>query len=237
MRLYRAMDINETELNSNQRAFINGKLNVDINLINEMYSHIIRSSNSSYAQERKIIFSFTDDINKAIEILNEYPNYYNRIGYVDIYFLGINDNGSIKWVWPVYCIEDWVKAEYYLKKNDDLELTYQNLNFEKESEVKKLANTLIPSQNGACSYAKKANEYHIICQSLLPKILDVEQIEEEKRKENQILDFPILDQYFYDKIGLKILKDLNDVDATDNRKEEVRKLTLEHMTKKTNCNS
>ena len=50
------MGINETELNSNQRAFINGKLNVDINLINEMYSHIVRSSNDSYAQERKILF-------------------------------------------------------------------------------------------------------------------------------------------------------------------------------------
>ena len=234
MRLYRAMGINETELNSNQRAFINGKLNVDINLINEMYSHIVRSSNDSYAQERKIIFSFTYDINKAIEILNKYPNFYSRIGYIDIYFLGINDNGPVKWVWPVYRIEDWVKAEYYLKKVDDLDLTYQNINFEKESNIKKLVNTLIPSQNGVCSYAKKANEYHIICQGLLPIILDNSKIEEEKRKENQILDFPILDQYFYDKIGSTILDDLNGVDATENRKKEVRKLTLNNMTKKTN---
>ncbi len=230
MRLYRAMEKEQEILNSNERAFLSGEINPNIDLISEMYSHIVRSSNNEFAKEKRIIFSFTDNIDKALEILNvyRYSNYYDRIGYIDVDFLGYGIDDKIKWVWPVYHIDDWVKVAYYLKMHSDTIVTFNNLNYEKISDAKNLVNTLIPSQNGVCSYANVYNEYHIICNGLKPKSLNESEYEKEKQMQNYILDFPILDQYFYDRIASIMLNDLEGLDVQNNRKKEVRQLILKH---------
>ena len=226
MRLYRAMAIGEEILTSNVRAFKDDEITDKLNLINEMYSHIIKSSNNSYAHDRKIIFSFTDDINKAINILNKYSEYYDRIGYIDVDFLGFGTDDKIKWVWPVYRIEDWVKALYYLDYNF---LTYQTLNFRDVSMPKNIVNTLILSRSGVCSYASVFNEYHIICRDLKPTIINDKQIKTESDIKQDLIDIPILDQYRYNQIGNKLLRDLVDVDCQEKSKLEVRKRILSNM--------
>lgn len=191
MKLYRAVLKDEVILNSNERAFDkNGNLSSDLNLLDEVYSHIVKSYDCEYAKNRKIVFSFTDDIRVAMKFIENYPQYYDRIACIEVDELGIINNNNLKLIVPVYRIEDWIKMAVLFDSIKDGKIPYHCVNYLNKT-FKNLANTLIPSQNGVVSYARDNCEYAVICKDLEPTILSIEEIKNELLSENKILQFNV----------------------------------------------
>lgn len=196
MRLYRALPKDEEILNSHNRAFTDDKKKLgSISILDEIYSHILVTHKLNEARERRVIYSFTDDIGVASMFLKKYPQIYDRIGYIDIDLSDgssalIDNNENIFLIKPVYRYSDWVDlAIYNLIKNESCEITsitVNNTNYTRNSVD--LINTLVPSQRGAWSLAHPAREFAIICQNLTLTIFDQEEIEKDKLNEPKDYD-------------------------------------------------
>lgn len=175
MRLYRALTVQEYdvhskkfELNSDSRAFDNNSLSNDINLLDEVYSHIMPTHKLPSAQSRRIIFSFTDNIKVAYRFLTRFPEHYKTIGYIDF---DIPENPiniqspEISCIIPIFRTSDWISlAAHYNTTN------VHNVNYDRDYPTK-LSSTLIPSRWGALSLAGAAREYAVICNRLVPELL------------------------------------------------------------------
>ena len=224
MRLYRALLKEEKILDSDKRAFVD-----DINILNEAYSHIVKTYNLDYPKSRKIIYSFTDDINIALSIIEKNSDYYDRVCYIDVNDVGFLDDENIKFVYPLYEYEHWINLATY--SSDDINnIEIQCLNY--KSQPKKLIGTLVPSENGALSWARGAREYAVICKNLIPKVLTAEELEQEKNKINSLLKARMLSSD-YEKRNKVIEKLLNDTDKLNiqSGRKKVLKLELERLKK------
>lgn len=178
MRLYRALYKDEHTLTSNERAFDkDGNITDDINVLEEIYGHVVKSHSRPYPKSRKIIFSFTDDIKDAYSFIEKYPESYDAIGYIDINEFGFVDQNGIKFVYPIYRLGDWVELLAKYTRNEET-LEYIHVNYQPPTLFKKgLASSLLPSHNGVLSYAKTANEYAVIGANIKPIIIPLEEVE------------------------------------------------------------
>lgn len=182
MKLYRAMRIGETVLISNERAFENEVLKHDISFINEVYSHIVPTYRQTDSQAKRIIYSFTDDIQVAYELCKKHKSSYDRIATLDIEITDsalVNQKGIV-FIHPVFELKHWVDLMAYEDHNEKLVIS--NVNYDRKVP---LLNTLTYSRWGALSLARAAREYALICSYVEPTVLNEKAIEEELLSEKK----------------------------------------------------
>lgn len=223
MRLYRALTIYEYDsiydkyiLDSNNRAFTHDIPAHNLNLLNEVYSHIMPTYKLPQVQKKRVIFSFTDDIKVACSFVTKNPKVYTAIGYIDIDVpknpLKI-ESSNIYCIIPVYRVSDWIElAAFY----DTVEI--QNINYNRRT---RLSHTLIPSRWGALSLACSAREYAIICSKLEPKLLLFEKdIRKEQENKQGVYDFDLGSNNKKNVINA-VKKDIELLEISQKRKEYV----------------
>jgi len=234
MRLYRAMLKDEDILSSHVRAFSSDKKKIDnISFSDEIYSHIMPTYKLDGAKSRKVIYSFTDDIDVACMFLKKYSKFYDRIGYIDI---DTNEKSSalingenIFLVKPIFRMWDWIDLVAYNLTQNNLcktKLTLTNTNYKSCSVP--FINALVPSRWGALSLAYTSREYAVICQNLSLNILSKVEIKNECRHKKieehnlflcNIDDEKIINNF---KKALIVLKsDIENIQITSNRKKYV----------------
>lgn len=216
MRLYRAMIKGETILNSDKRAF-----EEDINYLDEVYSHIVKSYCLTAAKDRKIIFSFTDDIKIAEIILEKNPEYYDRIGYIDIDRLGVINDETILFAYPVFTYNNWVNLlGYSVKKIDDLSVNCINY----KAKPQKIIGSLVPSQKGVVSWAFGAREYAVICKNLEPTILSEEEILRQETDFQKTIECEeLIDYYTKSLVVNNLLKETDSLNIQPVRKKALKR--------------
>ena len=168
-RLYRALRKNELVLTSD--LIEDHKLKKGTVLLNEAYSHIIPTYKLRENQNFRTVFSFTDDINVARRLIQDYPDTYTKIGYIDIEITDAftTNNPNVLFAMPVHRLSDWVElmAYSYDTQKDITNLNYscKNINF---------INAVVFSRWSVMSLAFSNMEYLVICDNLKPTILDTD---------------------------------------------------------------
>lgn len=227
MRLYRALYKDEHILTSNERAFDEqGNITDDINVLEEIYGHVVKSHSNPYPKSRKIIFSFTDDIKEAYKFIKKYPESYDAIGYIDIEEFGFVDQNGIKFIYPIYRLGDWIELLTLYTRNEET-LEYIHVNYQPPTLFKKgLASSLLPSHNGVLSYAKTANEYAVIGTNIKPTIIPLEEVTNISKANKVIESAPSI--YLSSNTERKniIIESIRRNVETLPLEEEVRRLTL-----------
>lgn len=124
-RLYRALRKEETILTSN--LIENHKLK-DINLLNEIYSHIMPTYKLREPNSFRTVFSFTEDIDIAKKLLKNYPETYVSIGYIDIEITDsfTTNRDDVLFIIPAFRVSDWVELMAYTYKTNK---KISNLNY------------------------------------------------------------------------------------------------------------
>lgn len=236
MKLFRALPWKESILNSNDKVFSNNIISNNINLMNEIYSHIMPSYKLSQASKRKTIYSFTDDIDVAYRLVTNYPEIYNKIGYIELDITGessalIENSKKILLVKPIFRFSDWIDlASYNVIITEDINtiITVNNTNYKREPLP--LINTLIPSRWGALSLASTAREYAVICKDLVPSILSEEQIDNEiNNKEIQNYDLLLSNNIFKKRYIINSMeKSFKQINISQSRSEYLQKMLKEY---------
>ena len=164
-RLYRALRKDETILTSN--LVENHKLK-DINLLNEIYSHIMPTYKLRESNSFRTVFSFTEDIDIAKKLLKKYPEIYACIGYVDIEITNsfTTNRNDVLFIIPAFRVSDWVELMAYTYKTNK---KISNLNY-KCYDIE-FINAIICSRWSARSLANANKEYILICDQLSPTII------------------------------------------------------------------
>lgn len=187
-RLYRALRKDETILTSS--LIENHKLK-DINLLDEVYSHIMPTYKLRESATFRTVFSFTEDVNIAKKLLKNYPDIYVSIGYIEIEIsdaFTTNQNGVL-FIIHAFRVSDWVELMAY---NYPANKRIKNLNYSC-SDIE-LINAIISSRWSARSLANANKEYILICDHLsLTIITDIENYNDVSQTETSILDFLIKD--------------------------------------------
>ncbi len=237
MRLYRAMPMNEKVLNSHKRVLSNGQNFIsNICVLDEIYSQIIPSHNLNKAIHKRILFSFTDDIDVACRLIEKYPTSYSKIGYIDVEIsdetsaLLIN-NENILFIKPIFRLSDWIDlAIYNVSQNINYcsSITVNNVNYTRK-EIP-LINTLVPSRWGALSLAYAAREYMVICRNLSPTILLKKDIDYERKNKN-LKDYNMFlsdnDSTTKKEIIVSLKNDLRDITISQVRRDYLLRLFSE----------
>lgn len=163
-RLYRALRKNEKTLHSS--LIEHNKLKSDISFLNEVYSHIVPSYTLRESAAFRTVFSFTEDINIARNLLRRYPNTYTSVGYVEVDIANAFDanHPDILFITPAFRLCDWVELMAYDQANE-----IKNLNYNRKVP---LINAVIYSRWAAMSLAYTNREFLIICNHLTPLPID-----------------------------------------------------------------
>lgn len=227
MKLFRALPKDENELNSDERAFQADSMNPNLIILDEVYSHIIPSHKLSQASARRVIYSFTDDIDVADMLVKKYPQTYSKIGCINVNlteessaFAAKDEN--IFCVKPVFRLADWIDmAAYKINKSEEYSgiLTVDNTNYAQAPIP--LINILVPSRWGALSLARSYREYAVICRDIVPAIFTEEEIEAEK-SEKKVIDYDLLlldDVDTKRKVIESLISDLKTLDISEAHKE------------------
>lgn len=189
-RLYRALRKDETILTSN--LVENHKLK-DINLLNEIYSHIMPTYKRRESNSFRTVFSFTEDIDIAKKLLKKYPETYVSIGYIDIEITDsfTTNRNDVLFIIPAFRVSDWVELMAYTYKTNK---KISNLNY-KCYDIE-FINAIICSRWSARSLANANKEYILICDQLSPTIItDIENYNGISQSETSIKDFLINDYH------------------------------------------
>ena len=182
-RLYRALRKDETILTSN--LVENHKLK-DINLLNEIYSHIMPTYKLRESNSFRTVFSFTEDIDIAKKLLKKYPETYVSIGYIDIEITDsfTTNRDDVLFIIPAFRVSDWVELMAYTYKTNK---KISNLNY-KCYDIE-FINAIICSRWSARSLANANKEYILICDQLT----DIENYNGISQSETSIKNFLIND--------------------------------------------
>lgn len=187
-RLYRALRKEETILTSN--LIENHKLK-DINLLNEIYSHIMPTYKLRESNSFRTVFSFTEDIDIAKKLLKNYPETYVSIGYIDIEITDsfTTNRDDVLFIIPAFRVSDWVELMAYTYKTNK---KISNLNY--YCYDIEFINAIVCSRWSARSLANANKEYILICDQLSPTIItDIENHNGVSQSETSIKDFLISD--------------------------------------------
>lgn len=152
-RLYRALRKDETILTSN--LIENHKLK-DINLLNEIYSHIMPTYKLRESNSFRTVFSFTEDIDIAKKLLKNHPKTYVSIGYIDIEIADsfTTNRDDVLFIIPAFRVSDWVELMAYTYKTNK---KISNLNY--ACYDIEFINAIICSRWSARSLANANKEY------------------------------------------------------------------------------
>lgn len=164
-RLYRALRKDEAVLTST--ALIeNHSLKKGINLLNEIYSHIVPTHKLRECETYRTVFSFTDDICIAKKLLKNHPDTYICIGYIDVQITDsfTTNKNEILFVIPAFRLSDWVELMAYSRAETILNLNYTRSSID-------LINAVIPSHWSVLSLANTNREYILVCDHLSPTII------------------------------------------------------------------
>ena len=166
-RLYRALRANELILTS--QLIQDHKLADDFVPLNEAYSHIVPSYKLRETEKYRTVFSFTEDLAVAKKLLKNHPDTYVNIGYIDIEMTDAftTNNINILFAMPVYRLSDWVELMSFSYDNNKC---ISNLNY--SCKDIHFVNAIIYSRWSAMSLATANKEYLLICDNLIPSILD-----------------------------------------------------------------